>query len=81
MSAMHWLAFQGARVYLPVGHSPDVDLVADFDGRLMRIQVKTSIRRLGKCFGVQIATNGGNQSWNGVTKYFDPNRFDFLSPS
>ena len=44
----------------------------------MRIQVKTSIRRLGKCCGVQIATLGGNQSWNGVIKYFDPNRFDFL---
>lgn len=27
LSAMHWLAEQGARLYLPVGHSPDVDLI------------------------------------------------------
>ena len=75
---MHWLAAKGAVVYLPIGHSPDVDVVADFGGGLIRVQVKTCTRRNGQCFGVQLATRGGNQSWNGVTKYFDPNRFDYL---
>jgi hypothetical protein len=27
---------------------------------------------------VLISTRGGNQSWNGVVKYFDPGRCDFL---
>ena len=25
-----------------------------------------------------LATRGGNQSWNGVAKYLDPSRFDYL---
>jgi hypothetical protein len=27
---------------------------------------------------VSIATRGGNQSWSGIVKYFDPERCDFL---
>ena len=40
-SALDWLASTGATVFVPVGHSPDVDVVADFDGQLVRVQVKT----------------------------------------
>jgi Holliday junction resolvase-like predicted endonuclease len=42
MSAMQWLIAQGAKVALPYGHSPDWDLIADFHGCLIRIQVKTT---------------------------------------
>ncbi len=42
---MHWFAFQGASVYLPVGHSPHVDLIADFGDEIVRVQVKTSTFR------------------------------------
>src|SRR6476620_2694743 len=41
-SAMEWLASKGALVWIPLGHSPDVDLMAELNGRLVRIQVKTS---------------------------------------
>jgi PD-(D/E)XK nuclease superfamily protein len=41
-SAIEWLVGIGARVFLPFGHSPDCDLVADLDGRLVRVQAKTS---------------------------------------
>jgi Holliday junction resolvase-like predicted endonuclease len=41
-SAMQWLAEQGAKVYVPLGHSPDVDMIADFGDRIVRVQVKTS---------------------------------------
>jgi Holliday junction resolvase-like predicted endonuclease len=41
-SAIGWLIAHGARVFLPFEHSPDVDLVADFGDRLVRVQVKTS---------------------------------------
>ena len=76
---MHWIVEQGGSVYLPLGHSPDVDLVADLHGELIRVQVKTS-RRLtprGR-YDVMLATKGGNQSWNGVVRHFDPRRYDRL---
>ena len=41
-SAIGWLIDQGAKVFLPLGHSPDIDLVADFGDRLASVQVKTS---------------------------------------
>lgn len=82
-SAMEWLASKGALVWIPLGHSPDVDLMAEFDGRLLRVQVKTSTQSATTPKGqgrwrVMIATNGGNQSWSGATKTFDPMRVDLL---
>jgi hypothetical protein len=78
MSAAYWLASKGARVYMPFGHSPDVDLIADFGERPLKIQVKTSTNRDRDRFVITLCTRGGNQSWNGITKRFDPGRFDFL---
>jgi hypothetical protein len=75
---MEWLAAQGAHLYLPVGHSPDIDLIAELGGRLMRIEVKTSTCKRGDRWYVLISTPGGNQSWNGLVKYFDPQRCDYL---
>lgn len=37
MSAMEWLSRQGAVVWTPAGHSPDVDLVAQVDDGFIRI--------------------------------------------
>jgi hypothetical protein len=53
------------------------------DGRLLRVQVKTCTRREVTKNGherwpVLVCTNGGNQSWTGVTKYFDPSKVDVL---
>jgi hypothetical protein len=78
LSAMEWLASQGAHIYLPVGHSPDVDLIADFGDRLLRVEVKTSTHSRRGRWGVLISTRGGNQSWTGLVKYFDPDRCDYL---
>src|SRR5262245_36265337 len=75
---MEWLASRGARIYVPVGHSPDADLVAELDGVPLRIEVKTSTRRRDDRWSVLISTRGGNQSWTGLVKYFDPSRCDFL---
>ncbi|MEA2244934.1 MAG: endonuclease [Solirubrobacteraceae bacterium] len=79
LSAMVWLAWQGAKVYVPVGHSPDVDdVVADFGDRLVAVQVKTStVERNGR-WDVSPSTRGGNRSWSGVVKYFGAERCDFL---
>jgi len=78
MSAMQWLVWQGASVALPVGNNSHWDLMAELHGRAIRVQVKTS-RCVGRGrWAVTLATRGGNQSWNGVTKYLDPSRFDYL---
>ena len=77
-SAIGWLLTRGASVFLPFEHSPNVDLVADLDGRLIRVQVKTStVERKGR-FEVMLQTRGGNQSWSGVAKNFCPTQCDYL---
>ncbi len=75
---MEWLASQGAHIYVPLGHSPDVDLIAELEGRLVRVEVKTTSLRAGDRWKVMIATRGGNRSWDGMVKYFDIHRCDHL---
>lgn len=77
-SAINALANLGALVSVPLFHSPDYDLLADFGDRPLRVQVKTSTRSKGAGFAVQVATSGGNQSWTGLVKRFDPARCDLL---
>jgi hypothetical protein len=79
-AAIEWLTRIGACVAFPLFHSPDYDLIADLGRGLFRVQVKTSICSHGSTghFAVLLATSGGNQSWNGIVKKFDPSRFDFL---
>lgn len=82
LSAMEWLASKNAAVWVPFTHSPHVDLMAEWDEDLVRIQVKTSTYRgskqLDDRWHISIATNGGNRSWNGLAKEFDPARVDYL---
>jgi PD-(D/E)XK nuclease superfamily protein len=78
LSALEWLVSAGAHVYIPFGHSPDCDLVADMDGRLVRVQVKTSRFFVKARWKVQLSTRGGNRSWTGVVKRFSPERADYL---
>ncbi len=82
LSAMEWLASKNVVVWVPFTHSPHVDLMAEWGDDLLRIQVKTSTYRGSKPasdrWHISIATNGGNQSWSGVAKRFDPTRVDYL---
>jgi len=78
LSALSWLTEQGAKVSIPFGHSPDYDLVADRERRLLRVQVKTATFFRHSRWEVNLATYGGNQSWTGLVKRFDPSRYDFL---
>ena len=80
---MEWLASKGALIWVPLGHSPDVDLMAEMERRICRVQVKTSTQSAETPNGhrrwrVMIATSGGNQSWSGTTKKFDPAEIDYL---
>ena len=76
---MEWLAGQGAQIYVPVGHSPDVDLVALLDGRLLRVEVKTgtcrtrgrwSVRDLDHAAAIRAGTGSSSTSI--------PDRCDYL---
>jgi PD-(D/E)XK endonuclease len=83
LSAMEWLTAQGALAWIPIGHSPHVDLIAQFGDRLIRVQVKTStcqglLRHGDQRWRVAISTSGGNQSWTGTVKRFDPGQVDYL---
>jgi PD-(D/E)XK endonuclease len=78
MSAMSWLAGQGATVFIPVGHSPNCDLIAEFEDRVERVQVKTSISWHKQRYVVALCTRRGNRSWNGVVKRLDAPRCDKL---
>jgi hypothetical protein len=82
-SAIEWFSRLGATIFIPFGHSPDVDLVVDLEGRLLRIQVKTSTQFTETPDGhprrvVSLKTCGGNQSWTGIAKELEPARIDFL---
>jgi hypothetical protein len=77
MSAMYLLASIRATVSIPVGHSPDDDLVAEIEGRLLRVQVKTCTCRSGRHWMVSVCTRGGNQSWNGIVKRLDASRCEY----
>lgn len=75
---MEWFGRQGATVFVPVTHSPDVDLIVLRAGRVERVQVKTSTQILGGRCTVSVCTRGGNQSWSRITSRFDPSRSDLL---
>jgi hypothetical protein len=78
-SAVEWLWSQGYAVFVPFGHSPDVDLIALIQADAARIQVKTCRRHIPTDrWDVMLCTRGGNQSWNGLSKQFSSDRCDYL---
>jgi hypothetical protein len=77
-SAVEWLWSQGHPVFVPFGHSPDIDLIALIDGRAVRVQVKTATHFRQGRWEVKVCTSGGNQSWNRIVKRFGPHRCDVL---
>jgi PD-(D/E)XK nuclease superfamily protein len=75
---MYWLASKGAHIWLPVATHPDCDLIAETEGRLVRVQVKTSNCWYKRRWSVALCTRGGNQSWSGLVKRLDPSRCDYV---
>jgi hypothetical protein len=76
VSAMQWLVGAGAIVWVPVVSAPDYDLIAEFEDRLVRVQVKTSTYWRNNRFTVTLCTRGGNRSWQGLVKRLDVTRCD-----
>lgn len=78
VAAIEWLTRAGYGVWVPLGHSPDVDLIAQRGEELHRVQVKTSTFWRRSRFEVSVCTRGGNRSWNGLVKRLDSKRYDYL---
>jgi len=78
LKAMSFFVENGYKVYLPWGVNPDVDLVAENQDGLIRIQVKYagSYGVNGKCVAA-LRVMGGNQSFHTAKKYSD-DAFDYL---
>jgi hypothetical protein len=77
-AAIAWLTRTGFGVWVPLGHSPDADLIAQRGDRLHRVQVKTSTALRNGRYEVSLATKGGNRSWSGRVKTIDPCRYEYL---
>lgn len=66
-------------VCLPLTDSQDYDLIVDIDGKLHKVQVKTSgAQRDNKGYQITLVTKGGNKSGTGKDKPFDCTKVDFL---
>jgi hypothetical protein len=78
LSAIEWLGAVADALYQPLFEDADVDFIAVFAERLVRVQVKTSTCRRNNRWQVTLATRGGNRSWNGLVKVLDPSRCDAL---
>jgi PD-(D/E)XK endonuclease len=77
-SAALWLLSQGALVFIPFGHSPDIDLITILEDRAVRVQVKNCSHWRQNRWECLLCTRGGNQSWSGIVKRLDPSRYDYL---
>jgi hypothetical protein len=78
-SAMEWLHSIGGVPFVPIRHSPHIDLVAYMpEGRLLGVQVKTSTVFVDRRWQAMICTRGGNRSWSGIVTHFDPMKCDYL---
>lgn len=64
-------------VSIPMGDNTLYDLVVDKTG-LLRVQVKTTSYKRGNGYIVQLATSGGNRSWNGKPKKLSSDNSDLV---
>jgi hypothetical protein len=77
--AISWFSIQGHTVSIPLTDSQDYDLVVEIDGKLNRVQIKTTYhKREGKNgFILNLRVNGGNRSGNS-TKHFDKSNVEYV---
>ena len=77
VEAISYYTKNGYTVFLPFSEATRIDLIAEKDGRVVRIQCKTSTRKKkSSCYEVGLRTNGGNQSWNKVCKKISSDEVD-----
>ena len=67
-------------VSLPLNDTQSYDLIADFNGKLQRVQVKTTryTETEGKSYAVQLRNCGGNKTGKARAILFDNTSCDYL---
>ena len=77
--AIQYFTSKGVVVSIPLNDSQGYDLVVEVDGKLQRVQVKTSTSRggSGESWSIALRTMGGNQSFH-TAKDFDKTKCDLL---
>lgn len=77
--AINYFVSHSIPVSIPLNDTQKYDLVADFNGKLQRISVKTSRNTTtgGKTYQVQLRNTGGS-SGKSVTRLFDNETVDYL---
>jgi len=78
--AIAWYASKGHSVSIPLTDTQDYDIIVEINGSLQKIQVKTTRNKpkKSKYYSCNLRVFGGNQSWSGVSKYFDTSKIDRL---
>lgn len=76
--AIEYFTSHSIPVAIPLNDTQKYDLIADFNGKLQRISVKTSrATENGKSFSVQLRNTGGS-SGNNKIRPFDNKSCDYL---
>ena len=76
--AIEYFTSHSIPVAIPLNDTQKYDLIADFNGKLQRISVKTSrATENGKSFSVQLRNTGGS-SGNNKIRPFDNESCDYL---
>ena len=77
--AIEYFVSHNIPVSIPLNDTQSYDLVADFNGKLQRVQVKTSrATENGISYAVQLRNTGGNRTGNARQVAFDNNSSDYL---
>lgn len=79
-AAIYYYTKLGYTVSLPITESTRYDLIVDIDGDLKRVQCKTGsyMNQGGTSYKIQLATSGGNRSWNGTKKMISSEEVDLV---
>lgn len=81
-AAIGYFTRKGLGVSIPLTDSQDYDLITDDNGKLGRVQVKTSTfiakkgQRKSQNYYVSLTVKGGNRSGVGEIKKFNPEQVD-----
>lgn len=76
--AIEYFTSYSIPIAIPLNDTQKYDLVADFNGKLQRVSVKTSrATENGKSFAVQLRNTGGSSGKN-KTRLFDKTSCDYV---
>jgi hypothetical protein len=79
IAAMYYYRSLGYSVSMPIFEDCHVDLHIQKDGKVKRVQVKSSRCKANSGnYIAALTTSGGNTSWSGISKRIDKDFVDFI---